>query len=104
MVRGLGSDIAVTAMIMGGSVLGDAAAQVALVLRVHEDGGSAWAVTTLLLAGVLPAVFLARPAGATADRYDSRALMPVSVPACVWAPHLGISSSARTAGPIRCPP
>ncbi len=75
MVRGLGRDVAVTAMIMGGSALGDAAAQVALVLRIHEDGGSAWAVTALLLAGALPAVFSARPAGAMVDRYDSRVLM-----------------------------
>ncbi len=30
MMRGLGRDLAVTAMIMGGSALGDAAAQVAL--------------------------------------------------------------------------
>jgi MFS family permease len=75
MVRGLGRDITITAVIMGGSALGDVAAQVALVLRVHEDAGSAWAVTALLLAGNLPPVFLARPAGAMVDRYDSRVLM-----------------------------
>src|SRR3954454_13180158 len=75
MMRGLGRDVMVTALIMGGSALGDAAAQVALVLRVHEGGGSAWAVTALLMAGILPAVFLARPAGTLVDRYDSRVLM-----------------------------
>ncbi len=75
MMRGLGRDITTTAVIMGGSALGDVAAQVALVLRVHEDAGSAWAVTALLLAGNLPPVFLARPAGAMVDRYDNRVLM-----------------------------
>jgi MFS family permease len=75
MGSGLNRDVAVTAMIMGGSALGDAAAQVALVLRVHGGGGSPWAVTALLLAGNLPAVILARRAGALVDRCDSRVLM-----------------------------
>jgi MFS family permease len=94
MVRGLGRDVAVTAIIMGGSALGDAAARVALVLRVHEGGGSAWAVTALLLASVLPAVFLARRAGALVDRHDSRVLMVgcALVQALVCLP-LAVSSS-----------
>lgn len=75
MLRGLGRDVVITAVIVGCSVLGDVAAQVALVLRVHENGNSAWAVTALLLAGNLPAVLFARPAGELVDRYDSRALM-----------------------------
>lgn len=75
MVRGLSRDVAVIAAIMGGSALGDAAAQVALVLRVHESGGSPWTVTALLLAGNLPVIFLARQAGALVDRYHSRVLM-----------------------------
>ena len=75
MLRSLGRDVAITAVIVGCSVLGDVAAQVALVLRIHEDGNSAWAVTALLLAGNLPAVLFARPAGELVDRYDSRALM-----------------------------
>jgi MFS family permease len=75
MMRGLGRDVTLTAVIMGGSALGDVAAQVALLLRVHEDVGSAWAVTALLLAGNLPPVFLARAAGTMVDRYDSRVLM-----------------------------
>ena len=75
MLRGLGRDVVVTAVIVGCSVLGDVAAQVALVLRVHEDGNSAWAVTALVLAGNLPAVLFARPAGELVDRYDSRTLM-----------------------------
>src|SRR5947209_13916752 len=75
MMHGLGRDITITAVIMGGSALGDVAAQVALVLRLHEDAGSAWAVTALLLAGNLPPVFLARPAGAMVDGYDNRVLM-----------------------------
>lgn len=75
MLRSLGRDVAITGVIVGCSVLGDVAAQVALVLRIHEDGNSAWAVTALLLAGNLPAVLFARPAGELVDRYDSRALM-----------------------------
>jgi MFS family permease len=71
----LGRDVAVTAMIMGGSALGDSAVQVALVLRVHESTGSTWAVTALLLAGNLPAVLLAVPAGAIVDRCDSKVLI-----------------------------
>ena len=63
MLRGLGRDIVITAAIMGGSALGDVAAQMALVLRVHEGGGSVWVVTALLLAGNLPAIFSSRPAG-----------------------------------------
>lgn len=116
MVRGLGRDVAVTAMIMGGSALGDAAAQVALVLRVHESGGSAWAVTALLLAGNLPAVFLARPAGALVDRYDSRILMvgcallqalvclPLAVFSSIWvmvALVAGLGVLTTVAGPAR---
>ncbi|MBV8995751.1 MAG: MFS transporter [Pseudonocardiales bacterium] len=75
MLRSLGRDVAITAVIVGCSVLGDVAAQVALVLRIHEDGNSAWAMTALLLAGNLPAVLFARLAGELVDRYDSRALM-----------------------------
>jgi MFS family permease len=71
----LGRDVAVTATIMGGSALGSSAVQVALVLRVHEITGSAWAVTALLLAGNVPAVLLAVLAGRVVDRCDSRALI-----------------------------
>jgi MFS family permease len=97
MMRGLGRDVMVTAVIMGSSALGDAAAQVALVLRVHEGGGSAWAVTALLMAGILPAVFLARPAGTLVDRYDSRVLMVscALLQALVCLP-LAVSSSIGT--------
>jgi MFS family permease len=94
MMRVLGRDVAVTATIMGGSALGDAAAQVALVLRVHEGGGSVWSVTALLLAGNLPGVFLARPAGVLVDRHDSRVLIVgcALVQALVCLP-LAVSSS-----------
>lgn len=71
----LGRDIAITAAIMGTTALGDSAVQVALVLRVHETTGSAWVVTALLLAGNVPAVLLAVPAGAIVDRCDSRVLI-----------------------------
>jgi MFS family permease len=97
MLRGLGRDVMVTAVITGASALGDAAAQVALVLRVHEGGGSAWAVTALLMASILPAVFLARPAGTLVDRYDSRVLMVncALLQALVCLP-LALSSSIGT--------
>lgn len=71
----LGRDVAVTATIMGGSAVGDSAVQVALVLRVHEATGSAWAVTALLLASNVPAMLLAIPAGGIVDRYDSKVLI-----------------------------
>ena len=75
MMRGLGRDVVVLAAITGVSTLGDVAVQVALVLRVHGDAGSAWAVTALLLAANVPPMFLARWAGALVDRCDSRVLM-----------------------------
>lgn len=75
MTPGLGRDVRIAAVIIGGSALGDAAALVALVLRVHHDGASGWAVTALLLAASLPPMLLARPAGTLVDQLDSRVLM-----------------------------
>jgi MFS family permease len=54
------------------SVTGDAAAIIALLLRLHAHGGSGWAIAALLLAGSAPMIVLSPVAGAVADRVDSR--------------------------------
>jgi MFS family permease len=103
-------------VILGSSALGDAAALVALVLRAHQDGGSGWAVTALLLAACLPPMLLARPAGALADQVDSRVLMvgcalaqallclPLALASPVWemaALMAGVAAMGAVAGPAR---
>ncbi len=77
-IRGVGRDVALAAVLLGGSWCGDTAAQVALTLRLHATRHSPWAVTALLLAGSLPAVLCAPLTGFLADRYDSRTLLVTS--------------------------
>jgi MFS family permease len=57
------------------SLLGDEAALVALTLRLHDGGSSAWSISMLFVAGMAPLVLLAPIAGALVDRYDSRVLL-----------------------------
>jgi MFS family permease len=116
MARGLGRDIGITAVILGGSALGDTAALVALVLRAHQNGDSGWAVTALLLAASLPPMLLARPTGALVDQVDSRVLMvgcalaqallclPLALAPPVWvmtALIAGLAAMGAIAGPAR---
>src|SRR5437763_3663302 len=60
------------------SVLGDAAALIALMLRVHDNGGGGWAIAGLLVAGSAPMVVLSPAAGALVDRVDSRRAIAVA--------------------------
>lgn len=55
------------------SLVGDIAALVALTLRTQPNG--AWAVSALLIAGLLPTVVMTPVAGWLADRVDSRTLL-----------------------------
>ena len=57
------------------STIGNEVALIALLLRLHDAGGSGWGVAGLLAAGTVPLVVLAPVAGTLADRYDSRALI-----------------------------
>lgn len=63
--------------VLGRSVseIGNAITVVALMLRMHDAGGSGWWIAGLLLADMLPIVLLAPVAGLVADRYDSRRLL-----------------------------
>ena len=60
------------------SVAGDAAAMVALLLRVHATGAGPWAVSLLLLAFAVPVVLTMGVAGALADRADPRRVLVVT--------------------------
>lgn len=57
------------------SLLGDEAVLIALTLRMHDAGGGPGAVASLFVAGTLPLVAFAAPAGRMVDRYDSRQLL-----------------------------
>ena len=61
------------------SVTGDAAAIIALGLRLHGAGGGGWTIAALLLAGTVPLVFLAPLAGRLVDRMDSRTAITAAV-------------------------
>lgn len=54
------------------SVTGDAAALIALVLRLHAHGNGGWVIAGLMLAGSAPMIVLSPLAGRLADRIDSR--------------------------------
>ena len=69
------------------SLLGDEMALVALLLRTQGNGGGAWRVSALLIAGMLAAVLLAPVVGRLVDRHDSRRLLVISGLAqfaCCW--------------------
>lgn len=62
----------------GVSVAGDAAAMVALLLRLHDAGTGPWGVSLLLVAFAAPVVLTMGPAGSLADRADPRWLLLVT--------------------------
>lgn len=62
------------------SVLGQGAAQVAIVLRAHDSGVGPTGLAVVLVLLALPVVLLSGVAGALADRHDPR---PVVVPAAL---------------------
>ena len=54
------------------SVTGDAAALIALILRLHSHGQGGWVIAALMLAGSAPMIVLSPLAGRVVDRIDSR--------------------------------
>lgn len=65
-------DVAILVVATAVSVTGDAAAIIALLLRLHAHGGNGWTIAALMLASGAPMIFLSPMAGALADRIDSR--------------------------------
>src|SRR5665647_102593 len=61
------------------SLVGDALALIALILRVHDQGGGTAGIALLMVAFALPTVFAMGVAGQIADRFDSRAALLISV-------------------------
>lgn len=67
-----------TRWVLGGlalSVMGDGAARVAILLRVHAEGGGPSALAVVLVLFALPMVLLAGVAGVLADRPDPRPIV-----------------------------
>jgi len=60
------------------STMGSEVAVVALLLRLHDDGGNSWAVASLLAAGTVPLALAAPLAGWLADTVDGRLLIAIS--------------------------
>ncbi len=71
-------DLRIVVLARAVSLLGDELALVALLLRTQGQGGGAWPVVALLLAGGLPLVLLAPLVGRLVDRLDSRRLLLTS--------------------------
>ncbi len=74
-------DVRIAAPARAFSTLGDEVALVTLLLKVHDDVGSAWGVAALLSSAAAPTVLLAGWAGRLVDTRDSRLLATVSA---VW--------------------
>ena len=77
-------DFRILVLAHGFSALGDYLALIALTLRVHDLTASGWAISALLLAGLVPLVVLAPLAGYIVDRFET-----VRV--------LGLTAAAQTA-------
>lgn len=75
------------------SFAGDGMAMVALLLRLHDLGFRAAAVSGMLIAFSVLAVVLAPLAGTVADRFDSRTVISIAT-AAQGAPCLGLMASA----------
>jgi MFS family permease len=71
-------DVAILVFATAVSVTGDAAAVVALMLRLHAQGGSGWVIAALFLASGAPMIVLSPLAGALVDRVDSRTAIAAS--------------------------
>jgi MFS family permease len=65
-------DVAVLVLSTVISVTGDAAALIALTLRLHAHGHGGWVIAALMLAGSAPMIVLSPLAGRVVDRIDSR--------------------------------
>jgi len=60
------------------SLVGDALAMIALILRVHDQGSGTTGIALLMIAFALPTVLAMGVAGHIADRFDSRPVLLVS--------------------------
>ena len=60
------------------SLAGDALAMIALILRVHSQGGGTAGIALLMIAFALPTVLAMGVAGHIADRFDSRPVLLIS--------------------------
>src|SRR5450756_965798 len=60
------------------SLVGDALAMIALILRVHDQGGGTTGIALLMVAFALPTVLAMGFAGHIADRFDSRPVLLIS--------------------------
>ena len=60
------------------SLAGDALAMIALILRVHDQGGGTTGIALLMIAFALPTVLAMGVAGHLADRFDSRPVLLIS--------------------------
>jgi MFS family permease len=71
-------DVAILVLATAISVTGDAAAVIALLLRLHAHGGSGWVIAGLFLASGAPMIVLSPLAGGLVDRIDSRTAIAAS--------------------------
>ena len=67
------------------SLIGDSLAMIALVLRVHDQGGGTAGIALLMIAFALPTVLAMGVAGHIADRFDSRPVLLVSTSVQLFA-------------------
>ena len=67
------------------SLIGDSLAMIALVLRVHDQGGGTTGIALLMIAFALPTVLAMGVAGHIADRFDSRPVLLVSTSVQLFA-------------------
>ncbi|NMM24363.1 MAG: MFS transporter [Phycicoccus sp.] len=67
------------------SLVGDSLAMIALILRVHDQGGGTSGIALLMVAFALPTVLAMGVAGHIADRFDSRPVLMVSTSVQVLA-------------------
>jgi len=67
------------------SLVGDVLAMIALILRVHGQGGGTTGIALLMIAFALPTVLAMGVAGHIADRFDSRPVLLVSTAVQVLA-------------------
>ncbi|MGH2734574.1 MAG: MFS transporter [Actinomycetota bacterium] len=66
-----GRDLPLLVAALALSSMGDFLAIVALTIRIHDSSGSGWAVSALLLAGLLPLIVFAPVGGLLVDRYET---------------------------------
>src|SRR3954453_8883940 len=71
-------DVAILVVSTFISVTGDAAALIALTLRLHAHGQGGWVIAALMLAGSAPMIVLSPFAGRVVDRIDSRTAIATS--------------------------